>query len=425
MTGTTTAETVDRWIALLAGRDAWSDAERPPSVVARLSAAIELLAMLVLASALWAHRLTQQAVHESAAIRFAPLAFSLAGGILALSPIRVLAGRATPAVSLWWSTLRRMLLVVVLIVSIYAVVPRWLSLVSWPMGVAIGADVVLTSWVIGWDLSPIRWWDAFLRSPIHLGVVGGLLGAAAYQGWGSALKTAMPIYVSLQVWVVIAAATAWSLSNAQHRETREHEAVALATSGAVHRRSAHWLHDDICAQLRLVSLRVQAGGAEMSEVEAMLDDLDYQLRLRQLDELFESGSVRIGEILQPYVRRAQNHGVAIDHVPSFEEASLIVSTLVGRTFARVFAIFTSNALNAGAHHISYEVQGSSGSITIAVIDDAGGFPSAALPIGRGLWSLQQELGDGGLTITPTADGSRVEAVVSLLDRSAHGAAVAR
>ena len=187
--------------------------------------------------------------------------------------------------------------------------------------------------------------------------------------------------------------------------------MRISTVRDEHRRSAHWLHDDIASRLRVVSLRLQHDEPSIPEIAALLDDLDFQLRLRQLDELLSSGTVRLAEVLQPYVRRAQSHGVTVERVPSFETASEQVDAETGRTFRRAAAILTSNSLNAGARHISFDVEVRHDTISVAVTDDAGGFELSEISQGRGLWGLRADLGQDHVHVTPTTDGSTVEIVI--------------
>lgn len=416
---------MDRGIALLAGRDAWADAEAHTSAITRTAATVEVAAFMTAASSIWMYRLTRNYQYESIAIRLAPLGFTIVCMLLSATPARVAIGRTTRTPDRHVFVLPRAAMALALVATAYAVVPGWSSLIAWPVGVALGADAALTSWALGWELLPLRWWTMFLISPVHVGVIGGLIGAVVYQGWSTAMSTGFPVYISMHLWVILASGTAWWLSRLLRLERRDQKSAVADAASFEHRRSAHWLHDDLCAQLRLVSIRVQSGGVTMPEVATMLDELDHQMRLRQLDEIFESGSARIAEVLQPYVRRAQNHGVAIDSTPSFDDAALVISAHAGREFSHASAILTSNALNAGATHLSFEVCHSPGCVSIAVIDDAGGIPMGELPIGRGLWRLRHHLGHDRLTFTPTATGTRVQATIALTDRSPNDAAAAR
>lgn len=160
----------------------------------------------------------------------------------------------------------------------------------------------------------------------------------------------------------------------------------------------------------------------MEQVGALLDELDFALRLRQLDELIESGTVRLAEVLQPFLRNAQNSGVLVERVPSYDIASTEVDHDTGNTFRRAAAVITSNALNAGATRLSFEVAVHDEHIDLVVIDDAGGFDASDITAGRGLWTLRHELGPDNLYIEQHETGSRVHAAVprkKILEQSWH------
>lgn len=419
------AKTVDRGIALLAGRDAWAHADHPTSAVTRMAAFIEIGGFIIATSALWTYRFTLTHHYESTIIRLAPFGFAAAAALLTIAPQRVARGRLTTTRAGQLFVLPRALLGVTLVTTAYSIIPGWASLISWPVGIALGADAALTSWALGWHFKPLRWWGLFVISPIHFGVVGGLLGALVYQGWDAAERAALPIYITMHVWVLIASITAWWLGVLHDQEKRDRRRAVDEAASLERRRSAHWLHDDLCAQLRLVSITVQSGGATMADVEVMLDDLDHQIRLRQVEEIFDSGTIRIAEVLQPYVRRAQNRGVHIDSAPSFDDASLTVSADVGRQFSHAAAVLTSNAINAGATHIAFEVHASDEFVTITVTDDAGGIKFADLPSGRSLWVLREDLGADNVTVSSTSNGSRVQATINLTHRTRDDAVAAR
>ena len=293
----------------------------------------------------------------------------------------------------------------------HSLVSQWWSLVSWPVGAAIGVDAFFTAEAIGWQPSPWVSARSVLLSPLHAGLVGGLVGAGLTRGGDAIFATALPIYVTTLVWVLVAVTTAWVIGQYRRAEATGLEAVRISTVRDEHRRSAHWLHDDIASRLRVVSLRLQHDEPSIPEIAALLDDLDFQLRLRQLDELLSGGRVRLAEVLQPYVRRAQSHGVTVERVPSFETASEQVDVETGQMFRRAAAILTSNSLNAGARHISFDVKVHHDAISLAVTDDAGGFELSEISQGRGLWALRTDLGQDHVRVTPTANGSTVEIVI--------------
>ncbi len=391
----------------------------------RAAAGVEIIALLASVSAIWVQRVDHTVVEETMFVRYAPAVFIAASVILMVGPIRLLLGR--PAVSAGFAAhiALRVVLLTAIVTATFATAPNWAAMVMWPFGVALGGDAATTSWSIGWDPTPLRSYIQYLRSPVHLGIIGGLFGVIVYRGLGAAYHKALPIYVTFQVWVLLGVLTASWLGSLKRTEKREQSAAALTAANEEHRRAAHWLHDDICAELRLVVLKVQSRSIELDQVGELLDNLDHQLRLRQLDELLESGSVRLAEVLQPYVRRAQAHGAVIHQVPSFDEASLIVGSDVGRVFGRAAAVLTSNALNGGAETIGFAVAFGPTTVTITVTDDAGGFASDHRPAGRGLWMLEHDPVVQSLTVEPTLDGSRVSVTITRTDGNLHGSALTR
>lgn len=409
-------QSADRWVALLVGNEMWADGEQQPGAVTRLSASVELGALLVSIGTVWAHRVAVDTRTHSNWVRVAPLIFTAACAVMAIGPIRTALGRHPPGRSFARQLGSRTVLIAVVVATAFATVPGWWALTLWPFGVVLGVDAAITSWAIGWFPTPLRAYTAYLRSPVHLGLLGGLLGAFVFRGWRIGLRSALPIYAAFQIWGLVGTVTVSWLGVQSRRERNQLDKASVDAVNDQHRRAAHWLHDDICAELRLVALQVQRRDADLDDVERMLDNLDHQLRLRQLDELLESGSVRLAEVIQPYLRRAQLHAVIHD-VPSFDQASPIVDSETGRLLGRAAAVLTSNALNAGARILGFTIESTSTSVTIAVSDDAGGFPTKELPPGRGLWSLRNDPRIDTLTIDDISDGSRVCITISLPART--------
>ena len=298
-----------------------------------------------------------------------------------------------------------------MVIGIFGTAPGWAALLSWPIGAALGADASLTAYAIGWRPSPWQLWRPVISSPLHFGIVGGLVGTALARTDVQLADSVLPVYVTAHVWVAVACLTAHGISLMLDTEQARAEAIRFDAVRDEHRRSAHWLHDDICAQLRLVTLTLHRGATESTDVVAMLDELDVSLRMRQLDELLQSGSVRLAEVLQPFVRKAQNHGVTVEHVPSYGVASAVVDRETGQTVRRAASVLTSNALNAGATRLSFEMSADDETIGFAVVDDAGGFEPSAIAAGRGLWSLQHDLGPTSVTIERVGCGSRVSVAI--------------
>lgn len=397
----------DRWLALLAGHTTWNDPDRRPNITVRSTGGVELFALASSLAVLLCFAGTTRDDGAGELLRGTPLLLVVTTLVCAVGPTLTLLGRKMATRPLVANLAIRAGLGLLMVIGIFGTAPGWASLLSWPIGVVIGADASLTAFAIGWRPSPRQWWWSVISSPLHLGIVGGLVGIALARADVHLADAVLPVYVTAHVWVVIACLAAHGTSRMIDAERAVNEAVRLEAVRDEHRRSAHWLHDDICAQLRLVTLKLHRGTTEASEVVGMLDELDFSLRLRQLDELLQSGSVRLAEVLQPFVRNAQNHGTTVERVPTYEIASAVVDRATGSMVRRAASVLTSNALNAGATRLTFEISVDNDVIEVALVDDAGGFETAAITAGRGLWSLAHELGPDQVTIERVADGSRV------------------
>jgi len=397
-------------LALVAGERVWIDSEEPLGTIERLSALLELAALAAVISSLWLMSSARWPTPTGLA-RLAPHAGTIAGLALATRPLTLIVGVRRVA-RLWPSVLWRSAAAIMLVASLVANAPEWGAVSTWPLGVAFGAEAALCAWRLGITVNPFRWWLSFVTSPLHLGAVGAMIAAVVRLGWRDGLGDAIAYFAILHLLVIIIVVCAWVLDwmRAQQRSAeQDHEERVIA---AEHRRSAHWLHDDVSSQIRIISLKVQNELFGHAEVVSLLDDLDHQLRLRQLDELLDSGTPRLAEIIQPYVRNAQTHGVAITAVPTFEDASLVVDADTGRLFARAASIFTTNAMHAGATEIGFEVEHDPDEIRLSVSDDAGGFDLATVPAGRALWELNLDLGEGRVTSQRSSRGTIMTALIA-------------
>ena len=131
--------------------------------------------------------------------------------------------------------------------------------------------------------------------------------------------------------------------------------------------------------------------------------------------MMSAGTPRIYEILQPHLRRAQNLGIQLDRVPTHEVTRLEVDEHSGQLLNRAVSLLTSNAINAGATRPAINVQVIDGGtrLQLSVTDDAGGFDLAAVPDGRWLSTLVDELGVGAVHRFDTPGGSMMVVCVPL------------
>ena len=407
--------TLDTWVAFLAGSNPWASGERVNSAWSRLLALGQVfLVTIVVCTLWWGHR------ENLAAHRVVLLFGTVALLALSIMPVLRVAGRPTRSLTVRFNLVSRLIGISIVFMSTYALLPGWRTLWATPFAVAAGIDASLTCSELGWEAKAAVWYRRFVHSAFHLGIVGAVIATYAVGG-ERRLSIVVPLFVVLHVWLGVAVATLWIIGRLHSVELTERAAAFAQIVEIERRQRAHWLHDDVCAQVRLVSLKLQTNSATTEEVVGLLNDFDHQLRLRQLDELFGAGSVGLAELLQPYIRHAQNNGVEIIGVPAFEEAAFQLSEKGARLTARTANVLTSNALNAGATTISYGVHTSEGFLHLAIADNGPGFHLADVPHGRGLWTLIHDLKPGGLAVDPNAGGGTVvTATIPFVEKDNNG-----
>jgi len=397
----------DVWVAHLAGEGAWGTGERPEAA-ARLAAQVQVTGLVVVLSVMWT--LVPERLASSARPWIPTTAAMITSATLLgvlVSPLVLAFGRRRPLRRPVTAALVRLGASTCLYLGIVIVLPGWRALAAWPLGVAGGADAILTRWALGLPFDGRRWWANLVRSPVMAGVVTGLVIVLIADGPGGRTTAALMLFLALTLALTAAWGTMWLLdANRQRLDERVEDAVRRARNEE-HRRRAHWLHDDVCAELQLTSLRLRTGKLAPAHVASELAELDHRLRVRQTDELIASGDARLAELVQPALRRLQAAGVRLLDVPSLDDANLHLRAHEARLFTRMVGALVSNAVNAGAGAVSLLLHHDHQVISVTVIDDAGGFPDQPLPPGRGLERLVNELGPGSITVEPTALGSRV------------------
>lgn len=404
----------DTWSALLAGEAAWSGANDPPAARDQVAAGVQALALAVVAAQVWLF-VPERAggVARPGLLWAAGAAVTVTSVLFAVRPLGILLGRPPRSSHVAWRMAWRTLGGLVLLASLVVVLPGWSALGLWPMGVATGADAVLGGWAVGVRMRPVQWWVRVISSPAHLGAVGALLALLITRSDSDVVSSVISLYVALQATLLAAWLTALLLLHLERSIDRERAHDAEHGIAAEHRRLAHWIHDDVCADLQLTALRLRTGSLDPGDVAGELSELDHRLRLRQQQEIIESGQARLAELLQPYVRRAQAAGVAISEVPTLNDAALRVDRPTAHLFARAVSTLTSNALNAGATELGIRVTHDGDTVHVSVIDDAGGFLLADVPAGRGLDTLVHDVGPGNLEVLPYGRGSRVTVSIPL------------
>ncbi|MFT3852159.1 MAG: hypothetical protein QM733_05400 [Ilumatobacteraceae bacterium] len=400
------------WLALTAGAAPWSTLEQ------RRSPAHQLVCALIVWT--WVVVLLRIVVGEATMPRpswTTGAVASLAAVVLAADPLLRLIGRPPINRSAPLNFIVRASALLAVALTLLVVLDGWQRLGVVTAGVAIGADGALTADDLGVRADVWHWWVEFLRSPFHFGVVGGLIGVLVL-GSDDDIRFALVSFLCFHCTVVVALVTTWVITTVLQRVHASREQLVTDVKEDERRRRAHWLHDDVCSQIRLTSLRLQTEVVDQRRIVQELDQLDHSLRLRQLDELLGAGAVRVAEVLQPYIRYAQNLGARIDSVPAFEQAALVLEEADARRLSRAASVLTSNALNAGATQLTIELASTPEELCLIVSDDGPGFDDGEIQPGRGLWVLREELGpSGGVKHRNTARGASVTATIHLAERS--------
>jgi hypothetical protein len=280
----------------------------------------------------------------------------------------------------------------------------------WPLGGVLGCECALTAWSLGVDMTGRAWWWRFQRSSINAGIVLACMVVVAVGP-----DQAGEVLAVLLTFQVIAVATASTCAGLNHLRRILDQRASRARIDALtdgHKRLAYWIHNAVTTPLRDVRLRVDAGELDTEDVVAALSEVERQLRARQLEEVLETGSVQVAELLQPHVRWAQEREVEVTEVPRFADPTVAIEGEVGRQVHRALEVLVPNAVAAGATKLAFRVVLAPDDVTVEVEDDAGGFELAEIPAGRALHTLQQEFGPGRVTCEQTATGSKVAVVVA-------------
>lgn len=403
---------LDPWLALLAGDRVWADEDEVPDVRRRVASALAILGLGVVVSLMWMSVI--QRIGRGLPLlpsQLAAITATIVSIALAVRPATVLLGRTTTPAAFAPRLVWRGACFVLLVLAIAYQMPGWPAVAGWALGVTVGADVMMSSWALGVDPRPLTWWRRFLLSPLHFGVLGALAAVAIAPGYLPRLWSLIGPYAALHIGLVVAVLTCHALASMSQQLESDLETARRDATSEERRYRAHWLHDDVLAEVRLTNLRLQRGDLDAHGAAAALDDLDHQLRLRQLDELFAAGTIRLADIIQAHVRRTQALGVRFSAMPSLDAAGRRVDEEVGRRFARVIAVLMSNAVNAGASTLALGLETTPEQIIVRLADDAGGFDLPSVPAGRGLDSLADELGVGNLQRIGLPGGSLMIATI--------------
>ena len=408
--GTTAAPPLDLGLALAAGPLVWRQPDAPVEGSAFVSA-IGLLglvtsavgALATMSGPVWSSRvLPAVGLLVSLVLLAVPLGVFLVDG----RPIPLMSDRPGAAIALRAMTITCFVTSWLLIAQRHAL-PLFASLSTY-----LAADLSLSAWQLGTPVQAINWAKRTLWSWPNLGVIVAVgLAVALGSTVGVALASAGGGYLML----FLAFAEAQVLDHLRVRTATgrsNHDKLALADE---HRRRSHWLHDDVLSLVTGVQMKLERDDLSQAEVARELGELDHQLRLRQADEQLRSGSATLGQLVQPYLRQAQNMGVRLVETPTSETASLRFAVAQARRAQRVLGVTIPNSVQAGATTIAVRFNAGPRHLDIEVEDDAGGFDVDHLPAGRGLSVLIEELRpEDNLRLEPTEAGTRVIAHLTIM-----------
>jgi len=262
---------------------------------------------------------------------------------------------------------------------------------------------------IGVRLGLARAVGRYLVSPVHLGVVGGLAVAAFVVDLPA--DDVLHYYAVTWAGVATLIAAIVAFHHVEQRVRDERASVEAHVKADQHRSRAHWIHDDVCSELRFTRMQLEQQQIDTTGLLHALADLDHRLRLRQLDEQVDSGHVRIAEVVQPFVRTLQDRGIDIVDVPPYDVANTSLTPATARAARHALSVLVTNAIQARATRVSIRCTVTPGRLLVEVEDDAGGFHLEDIPVGRGLDGLRHDLAVPGgpppIEVEATIDGTCV------------------
>lgn len=404
----------DLWLAFLGGERVWIDGEVPPRLVERFAATLECVVLSSYVVMIWTILPDRLRLAERTwPIWVAVVAGTVAATVLWIRPLTIGIARAVPPVSLVWRATWRAAAFATLAIALVVMTDGWLVFAAWTLGVVAGADAFATTRSLGVPVAPWQWWRRFLLSPMHFGVIGAVVAAIVSDRVDLPSGRILVLYVGIHIAALLAGLTILFLDGLVETQDAERESDRRRVVERERQHRIHWLHDDVLSEIRITAMRVRSDGATPEHAARELDELDHRIRLRQLDEVFLGGPVRLAEILQPHLRRLQSLGVDLVAVPSLDVVGRRVDEVAGRRFGRAVAVLTSNAVNAGARTVAVGVRADHDRVELTVTDDAGGFDLDRAPAGRGLHLLRDDLGHDAVRRVDVPGGSTMVAVVEL------------
>ena len=396
----------DTFVAYGVGPQAWGAGGLERSVARTAAAAIGLhgLAAMSLITALvtiW------NPLHRTVQVRIELLA-------LACVSLAVLGRSLLGIIFQWEDNLPTLVSLALRVISFAVFLSTWVALTPlsaalllFPIGLFAGADIGLTAHLVGFNRTTMRSSIWFFVSPIHLGALAAIGATVLYSPNARATTVALSVLVAAEISVCVCLISSAQVHRLFQQECAVADEIRDEQRSMEHHRRAHWIHDDVCADIRELRVKVVERTFSAVEVERELEELDYRLRLRQLDEVIAGGRATAAEVLQPYLRKLQHQGIALTSVPHFDESAIQVYGHTAELLQRCAAGLTANAVSAGATAVGFSLRSSEEFLVLTVTDDAGGFKLEEAPAGRGLSRLAYDLKPGGLSVIPSGHGSAV------------------
>jgi hypothetical protein len=407
---------LDLWLAFAAGPAVWADDDEPGG--------LELLGVLLVAVvgglALLPVVARAPRLEEQSSVAAAVIGVILGAALLSVVPMSLALGHPAPGLLThrpYVAALLRVVGAVGFVVCWLTLSPVWAFPLLSLLGVVGGGEAAVTARSLGVRVDPRGWLARALKSWMHLGFLTGvalvIVNDPTLETAYVAVGVMVVSYASLGVAVATAAWVDRTLAAIDRRADLRLEQYAEGED----RRRSHWLHDDVLGMLTGVQMKLEREQWDSATTAAELRWLDHQLRLRQSDEILRSGAATVSEVIQPYLRYAQNMKVTVAEVPAWEVGSLRLDEADARRVQRVFGVAVPNALAAGATWLAFRV-GAIGTDTLVVEveDDAGGFDTSTLVPGRGLAVLERELQPDTLRLRRTASGTLVHAELQVGER---------
>jgi hypothetical protein len=271
----------------------------------------------------------------------------------------------------------------------------------------MGSDAAMTFSLVGVRRRSTKGRLASLvLAPLHGGLLlGGLLALTVLRQLS--VGTIAQTIVHIDMLLILT----YSVWLAHHRYSERLDQQRYDSERQVkedeHRKRSHWIHDDVLAELNLGRLSLERGDLSAEGLIELLAGIDHRLRIRQLDEVLQSGSATIAEIIQPFVRLSVASGLTNISVPASDLGAISVTNQVGEQIKRALAVTTANALLAHATQLTIDVRQEHEEFVVTIDDDAGGFERSVLHAGRGLDVLDRELNPGNVKVEKYGPGTRV------------------